>query len=175
MTRPIDVFGAGRHFLVVALCMLSSFVLADDQEKFDVNSPVDAMLATVLHQLGAANAPSTIPSLPPLDQLNQEPPFQLGTIHYSNAKELVRRLVPSVSSCGSSAHSGSAPSAGTTTPTTTAGEPPVSDCDRVTIIHVLRWADKDHKTTKFQRWYLHDPLGHSRAAFDLASNQGIFE
>lgn len=28
---------------------------------------------------------------------------------------------------------------------------------RVTILHVLRWADGQHKTTKFQTWYVYDP------------------
>lgn len=46
---------------------------------------------------------------------------------------------------------------------------------RVTILHVLRWADDQHKTVKFQKWYVYDPTAKNTGGFYLATKQSLFE
>lgn len=46
--------------------------------------------------------------------------------------------------------------------------------NKTTIIHILRWKDKDHTTVDFQKWYLYDPTP-SKLSFYLQSSEGVFQ
>jgi hypothetical protein len=46
--------------------------------------------------------------------------------------------------------------------------------DKTTIIHILRWKDKDHTKVDFQKWYLYDPTP-SKLSFYLQSSEEVFQ
>jgi hypothetical protein len=54
------------------------------------------------------------------------------------------------------------------------GAKPNDADDRVTIIHILRWNTSDHKSLKFQKWYVHDPSP-PKGNFYWTSRQSRFE
>jgi hypothetical protein len=49
-----------------------------------------------------------------------------------------------------------------------------ADTKTTTIIHLLRWNDKDHTTVMFQKWYLYDPTP-SKSSFYLESKAQMFQ
>ena len=49
-----------------------------------------------------------------------------------------------------------------------------ADQSKPTIIHLLRWKDKEHSTVKFQQWYFYDP-NPPRDSFYLQTSQQVFQ
>jgi hypothetical protein len=160
---------------------VASLGIADDQEKFDVNSPLKVLSACQLYGLDKPNAATIDPAhFPDLSgpTINKQPIYDSGTLDHTNAKTLVSRLLtPKCQSATAAEPMAGAPAGGGKVDTS--GQPSrtasVSDDQRVVIFHLLRWGDKDHKTVQFQNWFVYDPTGNRFAAFDLASAQMQFE
>jgi hypothetical protein len=92
---------------------------------------------------------STLGSTDKPETLDSTPLFASGMIEVANAHSFI-------------AHFTSPPA-----------DPKFKD-DRVTILHVLRWADDEHKTVKFQKWYVYDPNEKLNGSFYLSSAQSRF-
>lgn len=135
----------GGLILVLANILgLARICSASDDEKFNVNSPVLPLRKSQIDDVG----PKVKAGGPAPQSLAYEQPYKSGAIDVSAAPKLLKRLANVDSATD-------------------------KKDGRVTIMHVLRWGDKDHKTVKFKHWYVFDPRAKWR--FYLESSQAIFE
>lgn len=116
------------------ICLISFVISAQaaDQEKFDVNSPVQRLLAS---QLRPPVVPPAVPANISTGDLENEDLYSTGKIDKTLLAQIISNL----------------------TPAEFVKADKDKGIDRVTIIHLLRWSDTEHKTTKFETWYVFDP------------------
>jgi hypothetical protein len=112
------------------LALIPSACFADGQEKFDVNSPVQRLSSAKLPTTPVVTKPA-----PPAPSLDDQALYKTGVIDEAALVSIIDSLTPAAAIQADQAQK----------------------IGRVTIIHLLRWADAEHKTAQFEKWYVYDP------------------